>query len=70
MDDDDCLRTRVEAELREQGLPVAIDPDGIGRIVALLGSEDDRKRERRLATIQRQLASLEVRWKPADPQEL
>jgi len=36
--EDDELRLRVEAELREQGLSVAIDPTSIGRIAALLGS--------------------------------
>jgi hypothetical protein len=70
MEDDDLLRFRVEAELREQGLSVAIDPASIGRIAALLGAEDGRKRERRLAAIRQQIAELEVRWKPADHQEL
>lgn len=70
MEDDELLRLRVEAELREQGLSVAIDPTSIGRIAALLGAEDGRKRERRLAAIRQQIAELEVRWKPADHQEL
>ena len=70
MEDDDLLRLRVEAELREQGLSVAIDSTSIGRIAALLGAEDGRKRERRLATIQQQLAEMEVHWKPADRREL
>jgi hypothetical protein len=70
MEDDEVLRLRVEAELREQGLSVAIDPTSIGRIAALLGAEDGRKRERRLAVIRQQLVELEVRWKPADRQEL
>jgi hypothetical protein len=69
MEDDDRLRARVEAELRDQGLSVAVDSAGIGRIAALLGVEDERRREKRLATIQKQLAKLEVRWKPADRQE-
>jgi hypothetical protein len=70
-DDDDQLRARVEAELRDQGLPVVItDPTEIGRVTALLGAEDGRKRERRLIAIQRQLARLEVRWKPGDQQGL
>ena len=43
--DDEPLRLRVEAELREQGLSVAIDPASIGRIAALLGAQDWRKRE-------------------------
>ncbi len=70
VDDEDRLRARVEAELRDQGLPFAIDSAGIGRIAALLGVEDGRKREKRLAAIQQQLAKLEVRWKPADRDEL
>lgn len=70
MQEDELLRSRVEAELREQGLPVAIDPTGMGRIVALLGAEDGRKRERRLAAIRQQVAELEVRWKPGTHQDL
>jgi hypothetical protein len=31
--------------LREQGCRVAIDPASIGRIAALLGAQDGRKRE-------------------------
>ena len=42
MEDDEPLRLRVEAELREQGLSVAIDPASIGRIAALLGAQDGR----------------------------
>jgi hypothetical protein len=64
------LRVRVEAELRDQGLSVAIDHASIARIAALLGAEDGRKRERRLAAVQEQLAELEVRWKPGVRQEL
>lgn len=70
MEDKGRLRARVEAELREQGVPVAVDPDGIGRIAALLGAEDERKREKRLAALKLELEELEVRWKPAAPQEL
>jgi hypothetical protein len=70
VDNEDRLRARVEAELRDQGLPFAIDSAGIGRIAALLGVEDGRKREKRLAAIQQQLAKLEVRWKPGDRDEL
>ncbi len=70
MEDDELLRVRVEAELHDQGLSVAIDPTDIARIAALLGAEDGRKREKRLAAIQQQLAELEVRWKPGDRQEL
>jgi len=70
MEDDELLRLRVEAELREQGLSVAIDATSISRIAALLGAEDGRKREKRLAAIQQQLAEMEVRWKPGDRQEL
>jgi hypothetical protein len=40
------------------------------RIAALLGAEDERRRERRLAAIQQQLIELELRWKPGDRQEL
>ena len=70
IEDDDRLRARAEAELRDQGLPVHIGPEAVDRITALLGSEDGRKRERRLAAIQQHLAELEFRWKPGDPQEL
>jgi hypothetical protein len=70
MEDDEPLRLRVEAELREQGLSVAIDSTSIGRIAALLGAEDGRKREKRLAVIRQRLTEMEVRWKPADRQEL
>ena len=70
MEDDELLRLRVEAEVREQGLSVAIDPTSISRIAALLGTKDGRKRERRLAVIRQQLAEMEVRWKPADRHEL
>lgn len=70
MQEDELLRARIEEELCEQGLSVAIDPTGIGRIAALLGAEDGRERERRLAAIRQQIAELEIRWKPADHQEL
>jgi hypothetical protein len=42
----------------------------VDRIAALLGGEDGRRRERRLAAIQEELAELELRWKPGDGQEL
>jgi hypothetical protein len=64
------LRLRVKAELREQGLSVAIDPTSISRIAALLGGEDERRRERGLAVIRQQLAEMEVRWKPGAREEL
>ncbi len=67
---DDRLRARVEAELHDQGLPVALDLTSLSRIAALLGAEDERKRERRLEVIQQQLAELEIRWKPGGRQEL
>ena len=70
IEDVDRLRARAEAELRDQGLPVHIDPEAVDRITSLLGGEDGRKRERRLAAIQQQLAELEFRWKPGDRQEL
>jgi len=70
MRDDELLGARVEAELRDQGLSVAIDRTSVSRIAAMLGAEDERKREKRLAVIRQQLAELEVHWKPADRQEL
>lgn len=70
MENEELLRLRVEAELREQGLSVAIDPTSIGRIAALLGAEDERKRERRLVVIRQKLAEMEVRWRPGARQEL
>jgi hypothetical protein len=70
VEDRDRLRARVEAELRDQGLPVPVEPEAVDRICALLGGEDERKRERRLATVQQQLAELEFRWKPGAHQEL
>ena len=70
MEDKDRLRARVEAELRDQGLPIPVDPEAMNRIAALLGAEDERRRERQLAAIQQQLAELELRWKPGDRQEL
>jgi hypothetical protein len=70
IEDGDRLRARVEAELRDQGLLVPIDPEAADRIAALLGGEDERKRERRLAAMQQQLAELEFRWKPGANQEL
>ena len=70
MEDKDRLRARVEAELRDQGLPIPIGPEDMDRIAALLGAEDERRREQQLAAIQQQLAELELRWKPGDRQEL
>jgi hypothetical protein len=65
MQDDELLRARVEAELRDQGLSVAItEPIVITRIAALLGAEDAHQREKRLAAIERRLASMEIRWRP------
>jgi hypothetical protein len=59
------LRARVEAELRDQGLSVAItDPTVVTRIAALLGAEDTHEREKRLAAIERRLADMELRWRP------
>jgi hypothetical protein len=67
LDDDHRLRARVDTELGDQGFSVAItDTAVIGRITALLGAEDVRKRERRLAAIKRGLAEIEVRWKLGD----
>jgi hypothetical protein len=65
MQDDEPLRARVEAELRDQGLSVAVtDPTVVARIAALLGAEDAHEREKRLAAIERRLASMEIRWRP------
>ena len=61
----DRLRARAEAELRDQGLSVAItDPTVVARIAALLGAEDAHEREKRLATLERRLAEMEIRWRP------
>jgi hypothetical protein len=63
---DELLRARVEAELRDQGLSVAVtDPTVVTRIAALLGAEDAHEREKRLAAIERRLASMEIRWRPS-----
>jgi hypothetical protein len=70
IENEDRLRARVEAELRDQGLPIHIDPEAVHRIAALLGGVDERKRERRLAAIQQRLGELEFRWKPGERQEL
>jgi hypothetical protein len=70
VEDKDRLRSRVEAELRDQGLAIHIAPEAVDRIAALLGGEDEHKRERRLALIQQQLEELELRWKPRDKREL
>jgi hypothetical protein len=70
IEEKDRLFARLETELRDQGLPVPIDPETVERIAALLGAEDERRRERRLAAIQQQLAELEFRWKPGAQQEL
>jgi hypothetical protein len=35
MEDKDRLRARVEAELRDQGLPIPIDPEAMDRFAAL-----------------------------------
>jgi hypothetical protein len=65
MQDDEALRARVEAELRDQGLSVAVtNPTVVARIAALLGAEDAHEREKRLAAIERRLASMEIRWRP------
>ena len=69
-EDQERLHARVEAELRDQGLPVPVDFEAVNRIATLLGGEDGRRRERRLAAIQQQLKELELRWKPGDGQEL
>jgi hypothetical protein len=56
------LAARVEAELRTQGLTRAIcDPDMLRQVVGLLGMQDVRATERRLAEARQELARLEVR---------
>jgi hypothetical protein len=70
IEDQKRLHARVEAELRDQGLPVPVGLEAVNRIAALLGGEDGRRRERRLAAIQQQLTELELRWKPGDVEEL
>jgi hypothetical protein len=70
IEDPERLRARVEAELRDQGLPIHIGSEAVHRIAALLGGVDERKRERRLAAIQQRLGELEFRWKPGERQEL
>jgi hypothetical protein len=62
MTDEPELAARVEAELRAQGLVRAIyDPDMLRQVVGLLGVEDARAAERRLAQARQELAKLEVR---------
>ena len=59
---EDDVAERVTAELHAQGLSLAIqDQDAIRQVVALLGDEDARRREQRLAEIQRELAGMELR---------
>jgi hypothetical protein len=56
------LAARVEAELRGQGLRRGVsDPAVIRQIAALLGAEDPRAREKRLAAIRAELAETELR---------
>jgi hypothetical protein len=62
------LAARVEAELLAQGLYRAVgDPTVIRRITALLGAEDPRAREKRLAAIRAELAGTELRLRLDDP---
>ena len=61
------LAARVEAELRRQGLRRAVgDPAVIRQITALLGAEDPRAREKRLAAIRAELAETELRLRLDD----
>jgi len=61
------LARRVEAELHAQGLRRAVmDPKALRQIARLLGAEDPRARERRLADLQRELAGIEVRFRLLD----
>jgi hypothetical protein len=55
---------RVEAELREQGLTRTVtDPGVLRKVAGLLGAEDARARQRRLARMQRELADVELRFR-------
>jgi hypothetical protein len=59
---DSDLTDRVEAELHAQGLTRSVRDHGVLRQVAgLLGAEDGRARQRRLAEARRELADAEVR---------
>jgi hypothetical protein len=60
----DRIATRVEAELRAQGLSAAIDDHVAQQVVAILGAGDDHRRARRLDRLRQELAQLEVRWTP------
>lgn len=58
------LARRVEAELRQQGLTRTVrDLEVLRQVAGLLGAEDAGARERRLAELQRELASLEVSFR-------
>ena len=60
--DNAALAARAETELRAQGLARAIcDPDMLRQLAGLLGVEDARAGERRLAQARQELAQLEVR---------
>jgi hypothetical protein len=61
---DPDLADRVEVELHEQGLTRTVRDLGVLRQVAgLLGAEDARARQRRLAEARRELADAEVRFR-------
>jgi hypothetical protein len=67
MTDEPKLAARVEAELRGQGLRRAVgDPAVIRQIASLLGAEDPRAREKRLAAIRAELAEMELRLRLDD----
>ena len=58
------LARRVEAELHAQGLTRAVsDLKTLRQVARLLGAEDPRARERRLADLQLELADVEVRFR-------
>jgi hypothetical protein len=60
--DDARLAARAEAELQAQGLARTIcDPDVLRQVAGLLGVEDARAGDRRLAQARRELAQLDVR---------
>jgi hypothetical protein len=59
---DSDLADRVEVELHGQGLTRTVrDPGVLRQVAALLGAEDARARQRRLADARRELADAEVR---------
>lgn len=61
---DSHLADRAEVELHQQGLtPTVRDAGVLRQVAALLGAQDDRARQRRLADARRELADAEVRFR-------